>query len=64
MLDPIKVTITCPGLNAQGDMSEFGIPAPVVAKYLDMQRIIPARNGDYTLLILFALGSTQGNGIR
>lgn len=60
MLDPIKVTITCPGLNAQGEMSEFGIPAPVVAKYLDMQRIIPARNGDYTLLILFALGSTQG----
>lgn len=60
MLDPIKVTITCPGLNAQGTMSDFGIPAPVVAKFLDTQRIIPARNGDYTLLILFALGSTQG----
>ncbi|WP_431224327.1 Orn/Lys/Arg decarboxylase N-terminal domain-containing protein [Serratia sp. L9] len=60
MLDPIKVTITCPGLNAQGQMSDFGIPAPVVAKYLDTQRIIPARNGDYTILVLFALGSTQG----
>jgi len=41
-------------------MSDFGIPAPVVAKYLDTQRIIPARNGDYTILVLFALGSTQG----
>lgn len=60
MLDPIKVTITCPGLNAQGEMSDFGIPAPVVSKYLDTQRIIPARNGDYNILILFALGSTQG----
>jgi arginine decarboxylase len=60
MLDPIKVTITCPGLNAQGKMNVFGIPAPVVAKFLDTQRIIPARNGDYTILVLFALGSTQG----
>lgn len=60
MLDPIKVTITCPGLNAQGIMGEFGIPAQVVSKYLGTQRIIPARNGDYNILILFALGSTQG----
>ncbi|MFI8417535.1 Orn/Lys/Arg decarboxylase N-terminal domain-containing protein [Serratia sp. NPDC078593] len=60
MLDPIKVTILCPGLNAQGEMMDFGIPAPVVSKYLDTQRIIPARNGDYNILILFALGSTQG----
>ena len=43
-----------------GEMSDFGIPAPVVSKYLDTQRIIPARNGDYNILILFALGSTQG----
>ncbi|EKZ6372280.1 arginine decarboxylase [Klebsiella aerogenes] len=60
MLDPLKVTITCPGLDAQGNMYEFGIPAPVVVKYLDTQRIVPARNGDYTILILFALGSTLG----
>ena len=60
MLDPLKVTITCPGLDAQGRMSDWGIPALVVVKYLDTQRIVPARNGNYTLLILFALGSTQG----
>ncbi|MFP2405343.1 Orn/Lys/Arg decarboxylase N-terminal domain-containing protein [Enterobacter ludwigii] len=60
MLDPLKVTITCPGLDAQGRMTDFGIPAPVVVKYLDTQRIVPARNGDYTILVLFALGSTQG----
>lgn len=60
MLDPVKVTITCPGLDSLGEMGDFGIPAPVVVKYLDTQRIVPARNGDYTILILFALGSTQG----
>ncbi|MES3576161.1 Orn/Lys/Arg decarboxylase N-terminal domain-containing protein [Enterobacter cloacae] len=60
MLDPIKVTITCPGINIHGEMAEFGIPAPVVSKFLDTQRIIPARNGDYNILILFALGSTLG----
>ncbi|EQA1694743.1 Orn/Lys/Arg decarboxylase N-terminal domain-containing protein [Enterobacter hormaechei] len=60
MLDPLKVTITCPGLDAQGRMTDLGIPAPVVVKYLGTQRIVPARNGDYTILILFALGSTQG----
>lgn len=60
MLDPIKVNITCPGINVHGEMAEFGIPAPVVSKFLDTQRIIPARNGDYNILILFALGSTLG----
>ncbi|SFD42283.1 Orn/Lys/Arg decarboxylase N-terminal domain-containing protein [Pragia fontium] len=59
MLDPIKVTIICPGLNVQGEMSEFGIPAQIVTKYLEAQRITPARNGDYNILILFALGATQ-----
>ena len=60
MLDPIKVTITCPGVDAQGCVSDFGIPAAVVAAYLDTKRVIPARYGDYTILILFALGSTEG----
>ncbi|MGU7840016.1 Orn/Lys/Arg family decarboxylase [Burkholderia sp. AW33-5] len=60
MLDPIKVTITCPGIDALGNMTDFGIPAPVVSKFLGTRRTIPARNGDYNILILYALGSTQG----
>ncbi|ALK29680.1 Orn/Lys/Arg decarboxylase N-terminal domain-containing protein [Burkholderia plantarii] len=60
MLDPIKVTITCPGIDALGRETDFGIPAPVVSRFLGTRRTIPARNGDYNLLILYALGSTQG----
>ncbi|ACR28048.1 Orn/Lys/Arg decarboxylase N-terminal domain-containing protein [Burkholderia glumae] len=60
MLDPIKVTITCPGIDALGRETDFGIPAPIVSRFLGTRRTIPARNGDYNLLILYALGSTQG----
>jgi arginine decarboxylase len=60
MLDPLKVTITCPGIDALGNMTDFGIPAPVVSRFLGARRTIPARNGDYNILILYALGSTQG----
>ncbi|ECL5400708.1 lysine decarboxylase LdcC, partial [Salmonella enterica] len=32
-LDPIKITLLTPGMNADGTMAEFGIPASIVAKY-------------------------------
>lgn len=34
-LDPVKVTILTPGMDEQGNMSEEGIPAALVAKFLD-----------------------------
>lgn len=55
-LDPIKVTILTPGMNRQGKLEEWGIPAALVAKYLDQQGIIVEKTGPYNLLFLFSIG--------
>ncbi len=34
MLDPIKLTITTPGINDAGEMAEEGIPASLVTNFL------------------------------
>lgn len=60
MLDPVKVSITCPGITPQGQHQSHGIPGSVVSKFLDDRRIEVARTGDYTLLILFSVGITKG----
>lgn len=60
MLDPVKVTITCPGLTADGQYQHDGIPGYIVTKFLDDRRTEIARTGDYTLLILFSVGITRG----
>ena len=60
LLDPIKVTITCPGINADGTTQERGIPARIVAAYLETRNIVVEKTGDYTLLVLFSLGTTKG----
>lgn len=60
ILDPVKVSITCPGITPQGEHLPQGIPGNVVSKFLDDRRIEVARTGDYTLLILFSVGTTKG----
>lgn len=60
LLDPIKVTITCPGVRADGAPEELGIPARIVAAYLERRGIVVEKTGDYTLLTLFSLGVTKG----
>ena len=60
MLDPTKVTLTTPGVDAAGYLAETGIPAPVVASYLDKNRVEVEKTGDYTLLLLFSIGTTRG----
>ena len=60
MLDPTKVTILCPGINPQGKMSEWGIPGAILTRFLDSRRIEIARTGDYTVLVLFSVGSSKG----
>jgi arginine decarboxylase len=60
MLDPIKVSITSPGITPNGIYQKDGIPAYIIAKFLDDRRIEVARTGDYTLLILFSVGTTKG----
>ncbi|WP_329236074.1 arginine decarboxylase [Actinoallomurus sp. NBC_01490] len=60
MLDPIKVTITCPGAEAAGGTTEWGVPARIVAAYLERRGIVVEKTGDHTLLVLFSLGITKG----
>ena len=60
MLDPVKVTITCPGLLPNGKYQKNGIPGYIITKFLDDRHTEIARTGDYTLLILFSVGTTKG----
>jgi arginine decarboxylase len=60
MLDPTKVTILMPGVNAQGKVAEAGIPAAILTEFLDSRRVEIARTGDYTVLVLFSVGTSKG----
>lgn len=55
-LDPIKVTILTPGMSELGEMAEEGIPAALVAKFLDQRGIVVEKTGPYNLLFLFSIG--------
>ena len=60
MLDPTKVTILMPGVNAQGHIGDWGIPAAILTEFLDSRRVEIARTGDYTVLVLFSVGTSKG----
>ncbi len=55
-LDPIKVTILTPGMSERGVMASEGIPAALVAKYLDERGVVVEKTGPYNLLFLFSIG--------
>ncbi|SDD78786.1 Orn/Lys/Arg family decarboxylase [Actinokineospora iranica] len=59
-LDPTKTTITCPGVDAAGGVSDTGIPARIVTAYLDRRRIVVEKTDAYTFLVLFSIGITKG----
>ncbi len=60
LLDPVKVTITCPGADAATGTLDWGIPARIVAAYLARRGIVVEKTGDHTLLVLFSMGITKG----
>ena len=60
MLDPIKATVITPGLDVEGDFSEWGIPAAIVTKYLAEHGIIVEKTGLYSFFIMFTIGITKG----
>jgi arginine decarboxylase len=60
MLDPIKVTVAMPGVNDDGTLGKWGIPAAVVVKFLDTRGIVNEKSGDYIILFLFSIGNTKG----
>lgn len=56
ILDPLKITLLTPGVNPDASMTDFGIPACIVKKYLQARGVIPEKTGFYNLLFLFAPG--------
>jgi arginine decarboxylase len=60
MLDPVKVSIVTPGVNADGKLARSGIPATLVTAYLDRAGIQVEKTTDFTVLFLFSFGITKG----
>jgi arginine decarboxylase len=60
MLDPVKVSVVTPGIDEQGELMATGIPAELVAAYLDTEGIQVEKTTDFTILFLFTLGITKG----
>jgi arginine decarboxylase len=60
LVDPMKVTILCPGTDAAGIAATQGIPACVLARFLEERRIYLGRTGAYTALVRFSVGMDQG----
>ncbi len=60
MLDPIKVSVTTPGVKAKGGLEPWGIPAAVLTAYLNNKGIVVEKTTDFTVLFLFSLGITKG----
>ncbi|WP_424887214.1 Orn/Lys/Arg decarboxylase N-terminal domain-containing protein [Streptomyces sp. XH2] len=60
MLDPVKVTLTCPGIDATGTWADHGIPARILTAYLATRNIVVEKTDSYTTLILFSMGITKG----
>ncbi|MEB0026008.1 Orn/Lys/Arg decarboxylase N-terminal domain-containing protein [Pseudomonas sp. MH9.2] len=60
MLDPIKVTLLTPGLDSQGQLQAWGIPAPLVSSFLSSCGTVVEKTEPYSILVLFSIGVTKG----
>ena len=60
MLDPIKATVITPGVDVDGQVEEWGIPAAIVTRYLAEHGIIVEKTGLYSFFIMFTIGITKG----
>ncbi|MEV6332051.1 Orn/Lys/Arg decarboxylase N-terminal domain-containing protein [Streptomyces sp. NPDC051909] len=60
LLDPVKATLTCPGVTATGHTEEWGIPARVLTAYLAARGIVVEKTDSYSTLVLFSMGITKG----
>ncbi|MFA6074971.1 MAG: Orn/Lys/Arg decarboxylase N-terminal domain-containing protein [Negativicutes bacterium] len=59
LLDPIKITLLCPGMTEDGNLAESGIPALVASKFLSERGIVVEKSGLYNFLVLFSIGITK-----
>ncbi len=63
MLDPTKLTFTCPGFDANNGLKkniEIAIPAAVVTNYLIDKGIVCEKTDYYSWLLLNSIGTTRG----
>jgi lysine decarboxylase/arginine decarboxylase len=60
MLDPIKLTITTPGIDNEGVMADEGIPATLLSNYLIDKGIVCEKTDYYSFLLLNSVGTTRG----
>lgn len=60
MLDPIKVSVTTPGVMPDSTLADWGIPAALLTAYLDNKGIVVEKTTDFTCLFLFSLDVTKG----
>ncbi|WP_281614514.1 Orn/Lys/Arg decarboxylase N-terminal domain-containing protein [Flammeovirga sp. SubArs3] len=60
LLDPIKLTFTTPGVEADGTYTENGIPAGIVADYLMNKGIVTEKTDTYSFLMLHSFGTSKG----
>lgn len=58
MLDPIKLTVKCPGLNVDGKYNEVGIPASILSNYIISKGVVNEKTDTYSLLFLHPIGTT------
>ncbi|MFD9545405.1 Orn/Lys/Arg decarboxylase N-terminal domain-containing protein [Streptomyces sp. NPDC060022] len=58
LLDPTKVTVTCPGVSARGSVWSWGLPAFVVTAFLAARGIVVEKTDPYSFLVLFSVGTT------
>ncbi|PKH05893.1 lysine decarboxylase [Moritella sp. Urea-trap-13] len=61
-LDPIKVTLLTPGM-AGDNLADSGIPASLVAKFLDERGVVVEKTGPYNLLFLFSIGIDKAKSL-
>jgi len=60
ILDPIKLTFLCPGVDIHGRWYDRGIPAAIVTRYLGDKGIVCEKTDYYSWLLLNSLGTTKG----
>lgn len=58
MLDPIKLTLKCPGLKVNGEYEDIGIPASILSNYIIDRGVVNEKTDTYSLLFLHSIGTT------
>jgi lysine decarboxylase/arginine decarboxylase len=60
MLDPIKVSVTTPGMSMRAGLLPVGVPASILTAYLADRGIVVEKTTDFAVLFLFSMGVTNG----